>query len=730
MFLKQIIMKKYCSLFYLFNLAVSTLLAFSFTKSIHAQYRNFNIVYSDNARGNIVMFGNTLMAIVDNNTINGGKMNDNAADGYSSFGNDFENMQYVDVDGNGLLGSGTRNSSMADFSLPAGTNTIKLARLYWGGRVKDSDFDLTQPANKKIKIRKGTFLSYSEFTATQIDKNNFIQNNEAFTRYQAFTDITSFIQAGGTGTYCVGNTPLSVGSIDFGGNYGGWCIVIVYENPSSNYNSIRLYDGFQQVFNDGNPLTTSVTLTGLNVPSAPLIASDAKMGAITWEGDANLVGDYLKINNTLFSNAINPANNPWNGTISTNAVHFTGKNPDYTNQMGIDIDQFEVGASYGILPNATSVTLEFGTEADQYFPGIFSFVIRMKEPAITLDKFVSDANLNSKAEIGEVLTYTIKGKNLGPGNTNNVIMTDTLPGGVTYLPNSLKVISCPGITPGIKTDIESDDIAEHITNGTVHTVRFRLGTGATPTSGGVLAADESYEIEFKVTVNNPGQGKPVPSVINSARVKATSDANLELTDDGTAIINPEAGALPVVLLYFNSTLQNNKNVLVTWGTSMEINSRHFEIERSEDGNLFTTVATIPGSGTTSLPHNYSITDEVTLVISPVVYYRLKQVDLNGRQTFSQINVVRLKKDLRPLVISPNPFTDQLKITFEWSQDEAAAIKLIDVAGKVISIKLIQLFKGTNFTRIDNLSRLQAGSYFIEIASQKEKVVRNVLKNNK
>src|SRR5205085_10361228 len=135
------------------------------------------------------------------------------------------------------------------------TNTIKLARLYWGGRVKDSDFDLTQSANQKIKIRKGAFSPYTEISATQIDKNSFVQNNENYTRYQAFADITSLIQTNGTGTYFVGNAPLSVGAIDNGGNYGGWCIVIVYENPSFNYNSIRLYDGFQEVFNNGNPLT-------------------------------------------------------------------------------------------------------------------------------------------------------------------------------------------------------------------------------------------------------------------------------------------------------------------------------------------------------------------------------------------------------------------------------------------------------------------------------------------
>ena len=46
------------------------------------------------------------------------------------------------------------------------------------------------------------------------------------------------------------------------------------------------------------------------------------------------------------------------------------------------------------------------------------------------------------AEANEVLTYTLKGQNSGAGNANSIVITDTLPSTVTYVPNSLKVISC------------------------------------------------------------------------------------------------------------------------------------------------------------------------------------------------------------------------------------------------------------------------------------------------
>jgi hypothetical protein len=243
----------------------------------------------------------------------------------------------------------------------------------------------------------------------------------------------------------------------------------------------------------------------------------------------------------------------------------------------------------------------------------------------------------------------------------------------------------------------------------------------------VLATNETYEVEFKVTVNNPGTGKPVPSIINTARIKATSDANIDFTDDGTAIINPEAGALPVILTYFNTSLEQNKKVNITWGTSMEISCKYFDIERSTDGSFFTTISTLPGNGTTSLSHNYTITDEIATVTSPVVYYRLKQVDLDGRKTYSQINAVRLKKETRQLTVSPNPFTSYININVEWNRNEPATVKVLNTAGKEVIRQHIQLIKGANFIKLDDLMKLQAGNYFVEIASSQEKLSQNILK---
>lgn len=535
-----------------------------FSYNSFSQTRDYKSVYSANINGGCTIFGNTLMNIVDSTgAVDLVKMNDNAADGNSIYGNDGEDMEQVDIDGNRGAASFTRNSSSADLILPSGTNTIKIARIYWGGRIADSEFNLSTVANRTIKIRKGISGAYSDITALGMDTLTII---DGFTQFQGYADVTDFIKANGAGTYEVGNVPLSTGAIDNGGNHGGWSIVVVYENPSLPFNSIRVYDGFQVVYNGGNDTTSTITLTGLNVPSTPLQSSDARMGVAVWEGDANLPGDFLTINGQIFFNATNPPFNPWNGTITDNGVQATTKSPNYTNQMGIDIDQFDVGTGYGIAPNATSVTLQFGTTADKYFPGVFTFTVKMKE----------------------------------------------------------------------------------------------------------------------------------------------------------------TGPVPVTLSLFTANLSNNHTVKLNWNTSMEINCSRFVVQRSYDGNIFADVETVEGNGTTNLAHSYSVNDNISSFTGAEVYYRLKQIDLDGRENYSNIISLKLKAN-QSANVSPIPFKDFVNVNFEWNKPEVVLAKIYSVQGKEVFFKKLLVSTGSNFLRIDNLSNLPSGNYFLQLVSSTQRIIRKITK---
>jgi uncharacterized repeat protein (TIGR01451 family) len=349
----------------------------------------------------------------------------------------------------------------------------------------------------------------------------------------------------------------------------------------------------------------------------------------------------------------------------------------------------------------------------------------MKEPIIKLTKTVFDANNNDTAEIGEVLTYKLKGKNVGAGNANAVVLTDSLPATMTFMANSLKVNYGPGyIAPAFKTDAVSDDIAEYV--GATKTITFRMGNGANATNGGSLVFSDSFEVEFQVTVNTPINGV-LPPIINPARLVATSDALIYYVDDATSSISTPATSLPVILSSFTANLLSNKQVKVEWTTSTEINSSKFEIERSSDGINFNVVATKAAAGNSSTTINYSINDNTALVTAPIVYYRLKQIDLDGKTIITKIVSVKLKKTIGNFTVSPNPFSSNVNINIEWNANENTVIKVFNALGAEVISKKVSMIKGYNYITINELSTLQSGNYIIQLNTSKERIIKQITK---
>jgi len=85
--------------------------------------------------------------------------------------------------------------------------------------------------------------------------------------------------------------------------------------------------------------------------------------------------------------------------------------------------------------------------------------------------------------------------------------------------------------------------------------------------------------------------------------------------------------LPVKFVSFTVARKQDK-VLVEWSTAQESNSSNFIVERSENGTSWTAIASVKAAGESSTLVNYSYTDKS--INAPVVYYRVKQVDIDGR----------------------------------------------------------------------------------------------------
>lgn len=697
---------------------------------------NYTQVYSATIHGGTAVLGNTSMHIInpDNGNVRllrmneiGNPGNNQGGIGYTQYGNDDENMQFADMDADAT----TYNATSADLVLPAGTNTIKFARLYWGGRIDNAALTASPDTLRKVKLRTGSG-AYTNITAPPSNVDQFLVNSEE-TIYQSYADITSYVQNAGTSTCTVANVPASPGQIGGGGKFAGWSIVIAYENPASLLNSIRVYHGYYQVFTTGNvPSSISVTLNGLNAPNNALEAGDAVMSVMGWEGDGNLgasasnpEGDFVKVNNIAIGNTTNIATNFWNGSITKNGAYVSNKNPNYSNQMGIDIDEMNVGTGYGILPNATFVTVSFGTEADQYFPSYFAFSLRAKEPRVTIQKTVADANNNHVSEPGEELTYMLKGDNNGLNTANNVFIVDSLPANVGYVPGSMYIIVAPGVVQGAQTDaIDNLDHSFKGTNGGRDYVKFFIGTNATGTSGGTLEPGQSYAISFKVIA-----AAISGSVVNTATSYATNQAGQLLTDTGMAVIGPAGGPLPVRLLLFTAMLNTGKNATqLKWSTTAELNNKAFIIERSEDAVRFIERATVQGNGTTGTEHHYAHTDPLDGHF-PVLYYRLKMIDEDGGISYSQALAVRPDGSgfTGKMSIYPNPFASGIRISLSNVRQSEATFRIMSLEGKQVWSQKTRIANGDNIIRLDDLQGLIKGAYLLELITATERRTLSIIK---
>lgn len=707
--------------------------------------RPYGSIYSNTLKGGHSIFGNTITAIYSSGSgstgiINTTAMNDFNTSGTgnyaygrtSAYGNDNSNIQLVDIDGS----AATVSSSSANLILPVGSNTIKFARLYWGGRISSGDGGAANINLRSVKIRKGTSGSYTSLvTAANLVDKVLVSGTTSDSVYQAYVDVTSIISTGGAGTYTVADIEAATGSISSGGHFAGWSIVVVYENLLLPYSSVRVYDGFIQVYNGGNPVNQSVVLTGLNVPSNTLVASDAYMSTMSWEGDANLAasipnpdGDYLKINAINVSNAVNPAVNMWNGTISKNGIALTTKNPDFKNQMSIDLDEIEVGVGYGIVGNATSVAIEFGTESDQYFPSLFAFTLKAKDPSVILDKTVQDALPPFQVlQANELLTYTLSGSNQGPGVAYKTCIVDSLPRNVIYVPNSLMINYAPGIpNNSMQTDAQDGDFAFFETETSNPYVKYFIGTGATSVLGGVLQLGETYAVSFKV--RTPIDVNQLSNVSNTGRINAESVTGDLFTDDGSANIGPAGGPTPVNLISF-SVKNEGTNASLKWSTSSEFKNDHFVIERCDDGIHFIGIGNLQGSGTVSYTRNYQFIDSLNNCNSRILYYRLRMVSVDGQSSFSNIVLLRMDgSQISNYMAYPNPFMGNIKLMIRSGASETITIKLNNTTGQLLAKRMVTLQPGDNIVMLKDLDALKPGIIILEIITKDGIISKQLLKN--
>ncbi|MDP5097903.1 MAG: gliding motility-associated C-terminal domain-containing protein, partial [Flavobacterium sp.] len=260
-----------------------------------------------------------------------------------------------------------------------------------------------------------------------------IGTSSNLTYFSAFKDITSFVQTTGNGTYTLSDFDLNSLVTTYYNNatqFGGWAILVVYENPDLTLNQLNIYQGLEAL-SPNLPLGILDNMT-IQLDNLYLISNTgAKIGFIAWEGDRFIqVSERLTFtaNGTtnILSNTLNPSNNAFNGTnTETNS----------TTLYNMDLDVYSI-ENY-IVPGTTSATVSLQSGQDYVMLNTVVTKLNSQLPDATIvlenptsvcdsrdvniDYIVSNLNSTEVLQANTPITFYIGSQAIGTTFTQNII---------------------------------------------------------------------------------------------------------------------------------------------------------------------------------------------------------------------------------------------------------------------------------------------------------------------
>lgn len=398
--------------------------------------------FKANVNGDMITLGNTIIRKDQTGVNNQYGVDINT----TSLPNDRNNaytMKFVDVLNDGTT---TFNSSSATLNLPS-TYKIEWAGLYWQGHIcnqildNGADNSKIGTGNNQTAIYNNAKSKANKVYFRQPDGTSNTLTAQAFYDfptnisggidrrylYSGFYNITNYVrdsnQTVKNGTYTIGNIITSEGQIDEWGGLGGWAMLVIYKDSTGTLQlkNVSIFHGYRIL---GSGETETINISGFLTPSAGLV--NASVAIFVMDGDksgANSTGERLKLWNTSnnltdITNTTNPLNNVFNSTITNLGVDNITRTPFFTDNLGLDLDRFNV-SSY-MKNNQTNTRIELSTSGDLYTIGLIAFATDIYQPFITINKSSSASTLAPNQPI----TYTANIRNAGNENAKDIVIYD------------------------------------------------------------------------------------------------------------------------------------------------------------------------------------------------------------------------------------------------------------------------------------------------------------------
>lgn len=181
----------------------------------------------------------------------------------------------------------------------------------------------------------------------------------------------------------------------------------------------------------------------------------------------------------------------------------------------------------------------------------------------------------------------------------------------------------------------------------------------------------------------------------------------------------KTGVLPVGISAFNVSKSNGSN-MVSWQTSTEINNVGFDVERSVDGKNFSKLLFVDSkatNGNSTATLNYTASD--VKPFDGTSYYRLKQIDKDGKMNYSAIVSIKngTQDGWASLLLYPNPAKEKLIVQVNSKQTNAINVTIYNSLGNQVAQKNYTITEGANQI-VTDVTALPAGLYTVKVAGYK------------
>ncbi|MCX4819040.1 DUF3344 domain-containing protein [Streptomyces sp. NBC_01142] len=273
--------------------------------------------------------------------------------GAAGANSDFD-MFYVDVDDD----PNTYNSSRAQLAVPKNSR-VRYARLYWGGNLRVGEQKPPKDNGRILIAEPGG--EYKEVLADTRVAHRDADGSDAF---QASADVTPLVRRSGSGLYTVAQINVAMGHSKVG-SWGGWTLVVAYENSREPKRHLAIWDGFETL--NAARKNHSLTVKGLRIPAR----AGGRAGFVSYDGDRGLRdGASVRAGNrkpVALTNSANPANDAMNSTITDVKRPGIKRQPSYVNTLGYDSDVFDIKRA--LTSGGGSLTFRFSAESRGYFLG-------------------------------------------------------------------------------------------------------------------------------------------------------------------------------------------------------------------------------------------------------------------------------------------------------------------------------------------------------------------------